>query len=222
MWPLPLILAVLVGLRAHKHAVSRTLRAPADTKCPARSGSWSPLGPQTGTGAATHTPGPIDSRQGGKGVQAGRASALDSTAQTQNPMSTNWPQRSVATQAHAHMHAHTRLSRKSAGLGAYDPQTPVIDWGSSDNTQTRGRGAGQGGCCTHVYTCTHALGCPHVSSMCRWHACWCACGITPAAIYVRGRGGSTAGEGQGHQGLTGGDRGLPGSVLGVSLEQGME
>lgn len=47
---------------------------------------------------------------------------------------------------------------------------------------------------TYIYTSTYTLGCPHVLSMCPRHACWCACVITPAVIYVRQGGGGIHGK----------------------------
>lgn len=85
-------------------------------------------------------------------------------------------------------HTNTQTHKHTWGMVGYCPTQPVGTTTPVTRKLKPQTQVGQGRCSAHIHTRTRA-GCPHVSSMCRRHACWCACVITPAAIYVRGRGG---------------------------------
>lgn len=109
--------------------------------------------------------------------------------------------RSVHTREHTHTHTpalHVSVHRRQVGVwwaAVFYSATVCTATGEREvQTTQNGGGSKRFRGSTYIYTSTYTLGCPHVLSMCPRHACWCACVITPAVIYVRQGGGRIHGK----------------------------
>lgn len=189
---------------------------------------WASLNPLRMWNICMHTlPASFVADQGG-GVGGGISVALGSNTQTQNSMYTNCVSTNLWPLTHPHTHTHTYSLKTDRGVVGccvvlrYSLHNNPGEGEAQTTHRLKVEARGEIQC---IYTSTHTLGCPHVSSMCRRHACWCACVITPAAIYVRGQGVVHGKVRPRDSRVCRGveeEVGLPGSVLGLSSEQGME
>lgn len=192
-------------------------------------GRWASLDPQDVN--FPHTYLPLQMYQMGE-VSGGSAFALGFHTQKIPCTHIVWPHKSMDT--HTHLHAHlcyTHVYSQRTGW-AMVGCCVILSYSRHNNrverevqtTQDEGGSRKRFRASPYIYTSTHThAGVP--LSMCPWHACWCACVITPAAIYVRQGGGDPwQGESQELQGLHEGESGWDclGLFLGVSSEQGKE
>lgn len=161
-------------------------------------GRWASLDPQDVN--FPHTYLLLQMYQMGEKVSGGIAFALGFHTQKTPRTHTVWPQIYRHTYTHARTPVlHTRLIHR----GQVGPRWAAVLYSATrrhsnrverevETTQDEGGSKKRFGASTYIYTNTHThAGVP--LSMCPRHACWCACVVTPAAIYVRqGGGGSMA------------------------------